>query len=45
MEMEVHWGGAFVGERISGLQWQPGDSSLAAIDANGGIHVWKFKVR
>ena len=38
-------GGAFVGERISGLQWQPGDSSLAAIDANGGIHVWKFKVR
>jgi len=38
-------GGAFVGERISGLQWQPNDSSLAAIDANGGIHVWTFKVR
>ena len=38
-------GGAFVDERISGLRWHPSDSSLAAIDANGGIHVWKFKVR
>ena len=38
-------GGAFVDERISGLQWHPSDSSLAAIDVNGGFHVWKFKVR
>ena len=38
-------GGAFVGERISDVCWKPDDSALAAIDAQGGIHVWAFKVR
>ena len=38
-------GGAFVGERISSLCWKPNDSALAAIDANGGINAWEFKIR
>ena len=38
-------GGAFVGERVSEVCWKPNDSALAAIDAQGGINVWKFKIR
>ena len=38
-------GGAFVGERVSEVCWKPNDSALAAIDAQGGINVWAFKIR
>jgi WD40 repeat protein len=38
-------GAAFVGERVSEVCWKPNDSALAAIDAQGGINVWNFKIR
>lgn len=38
-------GGAFLGERVSGIAWHPNDRSIAAIDAQGGVSVWPFKIR
>ena len=38
-------GGGFTGERISSLSWHPDDTAVAAIDANGGVAVWPFKIR
>ncbi len=38
-------GGAFAGALVSQMAWHPDDSALAAINANGGITVWEFKVR
>ena len=38
-------GGAFAGAFVSQIAWRHDDSALAAIDANGGINVWEFKVR
>ena len=38
-------GGAFAGDLVSQIAWRPDDSAIAAINANGGITVWEFKVR
>ena len=38
-------GGAFAGDLVSQIAWHPDDTALAAINANGGITVWEFKVR
>ena len=38
-------GGAFTGERISAVSWHPDDTAVAAVDANGGVAVWPFKIR
>ena len=38
-------GGAFLGERISSIIWKPDDSAIAAIDANGGVSLWPFRLR
>ena len=39
-------GGAFAGDDlVSQIAWRPDDSALAAVNANGGITVWDFKVR
>ena len=38
-------GGGFTGERINSLSWQPDDTAVAAINANGGVAVWPFKIR
>ncbi len=38
-------GGAFLGARISSVVWKPDDSALAAIDANGGVSLWPFRLR
>ncbi len=36
-------GGAFVGDRVEAIAWRPDNCALAAVDANGGIHLWEFK--
>ena len=38
-------GGAFAGDLVSQIAWRPDDRALAAINANGGINVWEFKIR
>ncbi len=38
-------GGAFTAERISALCWKPDDTALAAIDSDGRVSVWPFKIR
>ena len=38
-------GGAFAGDLVSKIAWRPDDCALAAVNANGGITVWDFKVR
>ena len=38
-------GGAFASDLVSQIAWHPEDTALAAINANGGITVWEFKVR
>ena len=38
-------GGAFAEDLVSQIAWHPDDSALAAINANGGIKVWEFKLR
>ena len=38
-------GAAFVGEKISSLCWKPDDTAVAALDANGGVALWPFKIR
>ena len=38
-------GGAFAGDLVSQIAWRPDDCALAAVNANGGIKVWEFKVR
>lgn len=36
-------GAALVGELIAGLAWRPDGRSLAALDARGGVTVWRVK--
>jgi len=38
-------GGAFAGDLVSQIAWRPDDCALAAVNANGGITLWEFKVR
>ena len=38
-------GGVFVGEKISNIGWRPDDNAIAAINASGGVNVYKFKLR
>ena len=37
-------GGGFTGERISSLSWHPDDTAVAAINTNGDVAVWPFKI-
>ncbi|MEM6927448.1 MAG: hypothetical protein AAF602_10985, partial [Myxococcota bacterium] len=36
-------GATIVGEVIAGLAWRPDGRSLAALDAKGGVTVWRVK--
>ena len=38
-------GAAFAGKNVSALAWKPGDSAIAAVNADGKVFVWNFKVR
>ena len=38
-------GGAFTAEKISAVCWKPDDTALAAIDSDGRVSVWPFKIR
>ncbi|WP_115126777.1 WD40 repeat domain-containing protein [Synechococcus sp. GEYO] len=38
-------GGAFTAEKISAVCWKPDDTALAAIDSDGRVSVWQFKIR
>tara|TARA_Y100001968_G_scaffold309723_1_gene329836 strand:- start:742 stop:1821 length:1080 start_codon:yes stop_codon:yes gene_type:complete len=38
-------GGAFSGGRVESIAWRPDDCALAAVNSNGGINVWDFKIR
>ena len=37
-------GAAFAGELVAAISWKPDDCALAAVNAKGGVKVWKFKV-
>ena len=38
-------GAAFAGDSVSAISWKPGDSAIAAVNAEGKVYVWDFKVR
>ena len=38
-------GGVFSGEKISSMAWSPDDNAIATVNANGGVAVYKFKLR
>ncbi|MBX2811209.1 MAG: WD40 repeat domain-containing protein, partial [Myxococcales bacterium] len=37
-------GTALVGDHVSGLAWRPDDRALAALDARGGVTVWRVRL-
>ena len=38
-------GAAFAGGSVSAIAWKPGDTAIGAVDADGKVVVWEFKVR
>ena len=38
-------GGAFAGDLVSAIAWKPDDGSIAAVNSQGGISVWDFRIR
>ncbi len=38
-------GGAFAGDLVSAIAWKPDDSAIAAVNSQGGIFVWDFRLR
>ena len=37
-------GAAFAGDLVAAISWRPDDCALAAVNANGEINVWEFKI-
>ena len=38
-------GAAFSGNSVSAIAWRPDDCAIAAVNSEGGIKLWNFKVR
>ena len=38
-------GAAFSGNSVSAIAWRPDDCAIAAVNSEGGINLWNFKVR